>query len=160
MRPVPSRPHQQVLELSQPGEHRGRAPDHALHRGLGHDEPHPDPALELPQEPEFEMGGGGLYSTAGDYLKFVRMMLNQGRSDKGEAVLKPAIERAAQAGVRFTSEILIGNVAHEIVERAQKGGCDGIVMGTRGMGALGNLVLGSVATKVVHLTKLPVTLVK
>jgi methyl acetate hydrolase len=49
----------------------------------------PDPALELPQEPEFEMGGGGLYSTAGDYLKFVRMMLNQGKSDKGEAVLKP-----------------------------------------------------------------------
>ena len=48
----------------------------------------PDPALELPQEPEFEMGGGGLYSTAGDYLKFVRMMLNQGKSDKGEPVLK------------------------------------------------------------------------
>jgi len=36
------------------------------------------------------MGGGGLYSTAGDYLKFVRMMLNQGKSDRGEAVLKPA----------------------------------------------------------------------
>jgi CubicO group peptidase (beta-lactamase class C family) len=50
----------------------------------------PDTALELPQEPEFEMGGGGLYSTAGDYLKFVRMMLNQGKSHKGEAVLKPA----------------------------------------------------------------------
>ena len=49
----------------------------------------PDQALELPQEPEFEMGGGGLYSTAGDYLKFVRMMLNRGKSDKGEAVLKP-----------------------------------------------------------------------
>ena len=49
-----------------------------------------DTALELPQEPEFEMGGGGLYSTAGDYLKFVRMMLNQGKSDRGEAVLKPA----------------------------------------------------------------------
>ena len=49
----------------------------------------PDTALELPQEPEFEMGGGGLYSTAGDYLKFVRMMLNQGKSDRGEAVVKP-----------------------------------------------------------------------
>jgi CubicO group peptidase (beta-lactamase class C family) len=48
-----------------------------------------DQALELPQEPEFEMGGGGLYSTADDYLKFVRMMLNRGKSDKGEAVLKP-----------------------------------------------------------------------
>ena len=29
----------------------------------------PDPSIEIPQEPEFEMGGGGLYSTAGDYLE-------------------------------------------------------------------------------------------
>ena len=50
----------------------------------------PDPALEITQEPEFEMGGGGLYSTAGDYLKFVRMMLNEGRSDTGAAVMQPA----------------------------------------------------------------------
>ena len=77
-----------------------------------------------------------------------------------EALLKPAIERAAAAGVRWTSEILIGSIAQEIVKRAEQGGCDGIIMGTRGMGALGNLVLGSVATKVVHLTRLPVTLVK
>ena len=32
--------------------------------------------FEVPQSPEFEIGGGGLYSTAGDYLKFVRMILN------------------------------------------------------------------------------------
>ncbi len=44
--------------------------------------------IELPQEPEFEMGGGGLYGTALDYLKFVRMMLNRGRAG-GEQVLKP-----------------------------------------------------------------------
>lgn len=49
----------------------------------------PDMDLEIPQQPEFEMGGGGLYGTAGDYLKFVRMMLNQGKSDRGEQVLKP-----------------------------------------------------------------------
>jgi CubicO group peptidase (beta-lactamase class C family) len=48
-----------------------------------------DQQLELPQEPEFEMGGGGLYSTVGDYQKFVRMILNRGKSDKGETVLKP-----------------------------------------------------------------------
>ena len=45
--------------------------------------------FEIPQEPEFEMGGGGLYSTVGDYLIFVRMMLNQGRSDDGAALLQP-----------------------------------------------------------------------
>ena len=42
----------------------------------------------MPQEPEFEMGGGGLYATMGDYLKFVRMLLNDGQGS-GNQVLKP-----------------------------------------------------------------------
>lgn len=44
--------------------------------------------FEIPQEPEFEMGGGGLYSTAPDYLKFIHMILNRGRGPDGQ-VLKP-----------------------------------------------------------------------
>ncbi len=44
--------------------------------------------FEVPQEPEFEMGGGGLYSTAPDYLAFMRMILNRG-SGNGNRVLKP-----------------------------------------------------------------------
>jgi methyl acetate hydrolase len=44
--------------------------------------------FELEQNPEFEMGGGGLYATMGDYLKFVRMVLNHGQL-AGERVLKP-----------------------------------------------------------------------
>lgn len=44
--------------------------------------------LEIPQEPEFEMGGGGLYGTIQDYARFVRMILNQGRANGGR-VLKP-----------------------------------------------------------------------
>ncbi len=34
--------------------------------------------LVIPQDPEFHMGGGGLYSTVGDYLKFARMILHGG----------------------------------------------------------------------------------
>jgi methyl acetate hydrolase len=34
--------------------------------------------MEVPQEPEFEMGGGGLYATVGDYLKFTQMILRGG----------------------------------------------------------------------------------
>jgi len=43
---------------------------------------------EIPQEPEFEMGGGGLYSTVGDYLKFARAILGRGAVD-GVRVLTP-----------------------------------------------------------------------
>jgi methyl acetate hydrolase len=37
--------------------------------------------FELEQDPEFHMGGGGLYGTAADYIKFTRMMLNKGRGN-------------------------------------------------------------------------------
>lgn len=77
-----------------------------------------------------------------------------------EDILKPAIEAAKAAGVPFTSEILVGDLARMIVAYGEEKGCDQIVMGTRGLGAIGNLLMGSVATKVIHLTKLPVTLVK
>ena len=43
---------------------------------------------EVRQDPEFESGGGGLYSSASDYLKFVRMMLDGGRAGTRQ-VLKP-----------------------------------------------------------------------
>jgi len=39
--------------------------------------------FEVNQEPEFEPGGGGLYSTAGDYLRFIRMILNKGKGGGG-----------------------------------------------------------------------------
>ena len=44
-----------------------------------------------------------------------------------------------------------------LVNFARKG--DEIVMGTRGLGRVGNLLMGSVATRVVHLAEVPVTLV-
>ncbi|MEJ0077099.1 MAG: serine hydrolase domain-containing protein [Alphaproteobacteria bacterium] len=43
--------------------------------------------FEMAQEPEFHMGGGGLYSTAGDYTRFIRMLLKGGALD-GNRVLK------------------------------------------------------------------------
>lgn len=42
--------------------------------------------LELPQPPGVELGGAGLYGTAGDYLKFQRMVLNDGQADSGRVL--------------------------------------------------------------------------
>ena len=44
--------------------------------------------FEVPQDPEFEPGGGGMYSTAGDYQRFMRMMMNGGKGN-GNQVLRP-----------------------------------------------------------------------
>jgi CubicO group peptidase (beta-lactamase class C family) len=44
--------------------------------------------FEMPQEPQFQMGGGGLYSTAQDYMRFTQMLLYRGTFN-GNQVLKP-----------------------------------------------------------------------
>lgn len=43
--------------------------------------------LPAPENPEFEMGGGGLHGTMSDYGRFIRMILNDGELD-GTRVLK------------------------------------------------------------------------
>lgn len=48
--------------------------------------------LELPQQPETEMGGQALYGTAGDYLKFVRMFLNRGQAPGGRLLREDTVE--------------------------------------------------------------------
>ncbi|MEZ5926823.1 MAG: universal stress protein [Hyphomicrobiaceae bacterium] len=77
-----------------------------------------------------------------------------------ESILEPAVEAARKAGVDFETEVLIGHTAEAVAARAKSLGADAIIMGTRGMSAVSNLVMGSVATKVVHLAEVPVTLVK
>ncbi len=53
--------------------------------------------FELPPDPELHMAGHGLYGTAEDYVKFIRMWLNDGRGPDGVQVLKPeTVEMAAK----------------------------------------------------------------
>ena len=66
--------------------------------------------FELPQEPEFHMGGGGLYGTAADYIRFTRMFLNDGTLD-GARVLAPAT-------VRLMAENQIGEIDVCLLETA------------------------------------------
>lgn len=51
--------------------------------------------FELPPEPEVHMGGHGLYGTVGDYMRFIRMWLNDGMGENGQ-VLKPETVRMAE----------------------------------------------------------------
>jgi methyl acetate hydrolase len=55
--------------------------------------------FELPQEPEFQMGGGGLYGTAEDYLAFERLFLNQGRADGGQVLRPETVQLMSQNAI-------------------------------------------------------------
>ena len=56
--------------------------------------------------------------------------------------------------------IRYGEIATQILEEIQSSGCDMVVMGSKGRGALKNLLVGSVAQKVVASASVPVLLVR
>lgn len=77
-----------------------------------------------------------------------------------EAELLPARVALDRAGVVHDMVMRTGPVAKEIVKLGQSGAFDLIVMGTKGRSAFGDLLMGSVAQKVLSATQLPVTFIK
>ena len=77
-----------------------------------------------------------------------------------EALLAPAEAELKAAGVACTKDVLSGSIGQVIAAHAERLGCELIVMGRHGKTALGDLLVGSVAQKVLRATKLPVMLVR
>lgn len=86
--------------------------------------------------------------------------LTEHYQEQGLATLKSARELLDAAGVAYVHHIGVGDPAQVIVQNAEDRRCGRIYMGSRGLGAVKGMVLGSVATKVIHLSKVPVLLVK
>ncbi|WP_295396573.1 universal stress protein [uncultured Thiodictyon sp.] len=82
------------------------------------------------------------------------------QQQEGEADLRGARDLLEATGIAYTAQVACGPIAETIAEFSIQQGCDHIVMGTHGRGTLASLFLGSVASAVVHLSPLPVTLVK
>ncbi len=75
---------------------------------------------------------------------------------RGTLAMKPVMDAFSQAGIKCDTTVKFGDPAPTIVTLADEIGCDTIVMGTRGLGGLAALALGSVTRKILHLSKLPV----
>lgn len=78
---------------------------------------------------------------------------------EGENASQSAATILARAGVPFRRFVRVGPVAQTIMELVSEQNCDAIVMGTRGMGAVPGLMVGSIALKMVQSAEIPVTLV-
>ena len=72
----------------------------------------------------------------------------------------PARERLAAAALAAELHVLVGEAASTISSFADSQGCSLILIGTRGHSGLAGTLLGSVATKLVHLAKVPVLLLR
>jgi len=87
-------------------------------------------------------------------------LIEQAQQEQAKKLLKSAATLLDKAAVKYSQHFEFGPIAGSIVNYAKSRSCDSIIMGTRGMGAFGNLVLGSIANQVIHLTEIPVTLIK
>ena len=76
--------------------------------------------------------------------------------EEADAILAKAAGRLEASALPFERALLVGDAAHEIGHHAAESGCDLIALGRRGQTALANLVLGSVAMKVLASSKVPV----
>ena len=86
--------------------------------------------------------------------------VNKYHKDEAMAALQPAMQKLQAAGMTLSHHICVGDPAELITDFAKERGFDQIVMGTRGVGSTVGLMLGSVATKTIHLSEVPVLLVK
>ena len=97
----------------------------------------------------------------GDFKKGIEKAdINSFYRDESDRAIKSASMMLDRADIPYTKNIEIGKIAESIVSYASENKFDQIIMGTRGLGAISNLLIGSVASKVIAMTKLPVTLVK
>ena len=81
-------------------------------------------------------------------------------AEEGQGRLEAAKRKLDAAGVPYKTHVLVGGVAEAIVRHAKDRRCDLIYIGTRGMSELKSALVGSTATKVLHISDTPVLLVK
>lgn len=80
--------------------------------------------------------------------------------EEARKVIDPAVERLQAQGLRAAAAWKAGSLGETIADFAQKNGFELIIMGSHGHGALGRLVMGSVANRVLAHCTVPVLLVR
>jgi nucleotide-binding universal stress UspA family protein len=126
----------------------------ALHAAIALAKPAPDASIHLVHahaEPRV-YGELAIYVTP-EKMRELQRAQCESFLDRAEAELKGS-------GVRYTRTLLEGPLGRTIAEYAERLGCDAIVMGRHGESAVGDLLMGSVAQRVLHASRLPVLLVR
>ena len=87
-------------------------------------------------------------------------VVDQYYAEEAAKVLDPVVKFLGRHDLKVKSLSKVGNAGETIAKTAESGKFDMIIMGSRGHGALGSLVMGSVATRVLANCSTPVLLVR
>jgi nucleotide-binding universal stress UspA family protein len=80
--------------------------------------------------------------------------------EAGEHLMAPARVLLQAAGLSCETAVGVGDPAHVLVDIIESSGCDMVVIGARGQGAISSALLGSVSQELAHSSPVPVTIVK
>ena len=86
--------------------------------------------------------------------------INRYYEEEGQARLVKAAAKLEKAGIPFYRRVLVGPIAETLEKHSRDFRCDMILLATRGMSATANALVGSTATKLLHIARIPVLLVK
>lgn len=98
---------------------------------------------------------------AGNVKRFINPdTINDYYREQGLAALASAREKLDAAGMTYTYHLSIGTPAEAIMQYAAEQAVDWIVVGAHGQGSVSTLLLGSVVDKLLHLSPVPVLVVR
>ena len=101
------------------------------------------------------------YPVHGSVASFVNAaQIKEMHQEEGMKALTAARQVLDTQKAAYEYHLFVGEPAEVITRYAKEQGCDEIIIGTRGLSNLSNMLIGSVATKIIHQASVPVTLIK
>lgn len=117
-------------------------------------------AIQFSKQNDADIIGLYVIKTNPTELQSITSLITRSLKKKYKEFMRTAKRKCSQNKVRFLDVIAYGEEGPKIVDYAKKQKCDMIIMGSRGMGSIREVFLGSTAHYVLDKSKIPVMIVK
>jgi len=86
--------------------------------------------------------------------------IKEERTTSADVYLKDVVNRLEHTGVKFQTEVLVGNVADRLIDYSEANEVDMILIATHGRSGVSRWVRGSIADRILRASRVPVLMVR